>query len=271
MTNTSNPRKHFSNIKELAQNISEVGLIQPIAVRAVGEMYRLICGHRRLLAVKSLGWSEIPGNIFESDGSEDDWWMLSENLQRSDLSEVEKAEKLHEMIGHQSLSTRKIADKLGLNQGYVVKLLQVHGYPEEVKESIKSKAIGADTVRSINKLETPEEQIKVVSYAVDNELNRKQVDEAINIIKDLPPPIRSKLTDEPEYTVSHAVAECIVETEDEYYDGVVDYKTTKESVMNCKNILKSVNYKVLNVTEKTILRGELGLLKVQLDNILRSL
>ncbi|MCM0758500.1 hypothetical protein M7775_07940 [Sporomusa sphaeroides DSM 2875] len=139
-----------------------------------------------------------------------DWFMLSENLQREDLSEVEKAEKLHEMmIGNQSLSTRKAAEKLGLNQGYIVKLLQLHGYPTEVKEEIKAGAVAADTIRSINKLETPEEQTKVVSYVIDNELNRKQVDETIEIIKALPVSIREKLTEEPEYTIVNAKEEFV--------------------------------------------------------------
>jgi ParB-like chromosome segregation protein Spo0J len=134
--------------------------------------------------------------------------MLSENLQRSDLTEVEKAEKLHEMmLGDPTLTLRGISRKIGLDVGYLSRLLQLHGYPTEIKEEIKDGNIGADTIRSISKLETPEEQTKVVSYAIDRELNRKQVDETIEVIQDLPKDIRSKLTDEPEYTVEDAKEE----------------------------------------------------------------
>ncbi|WP_082378548.1 ParB/RepB/Spo0J family partition protein [Propionispora sp. 2/2-37] len=142
---------------------------------------------------------------------DDDWYMLSENLQRSDLTEVEKAEKLHEMMfGDRTITVRVASEKLGLSIGYISDLLKLHGYPTEIKEEIKEGNIGADTIRSINKLDTPEEQTKVVTYAIDNDLNRKQVDQTITIIQELPPSIRKKITDESEYTIEDAKEEYIL-------------------------------------------------------------
>lgn len=234
-------------------------------------------GNRRFLACQSLGWTEIPCIIIESTLEDNDWYMLIENIQRDDLSEVEKAAKIHEMIGDQSLSTRAIAEKLGLSQGYIVKLFQVHGYPIEIKESIKDGSVGADTIRSISKLSTPEEQIKVVSHAIDNELNRKQVDETITVVKDLPQPIRQKLTDEPLYTVKDAIKETVYEPEvvlegaGEFHEGKVTYESIKPQLTKCKSMLIDESIRAMKPIERIKLKGELQVFKARLEAILATI
>lgn len=198
-------------------------------------------GNRRYLACKSLGWTEIPCIIIESTPEDNEWYMFIENIQRDDLSEVEKAEWINKkMSGHPTLSAREISRRTGLHHDYISRLLQLHGFPIEIKEEIKSGTVAADTIRSINKLETPEEQIKVVSHAIDNELNRKQVDETIGIIKDMPDDIRRKLTEEPEYTIRDAFVEAevlAVEVSGEFHDGEITYDVLKPQLAKCKSML----------------------------------
>jgi N6-adenosine-specific RNA methylase IME4 len=57
-------RRDLGDIKGLAESIAELGLLQPIVVRLDGT---LIAGERRLQAVKSLGWTDIPVNIIDLD------------------------------------------------------------------------------------------------------------------------------------------------------------------------------------------------------------
>ena len=53
-------RKDMGDVNALAKSIKEVGLLHPIVI---SENFQLIAGERRLEAVKSLGWTEIPATI----------------------------------------------------------------------------------------------------------------------------------------------------------------------------------------------------------------
>lgn len=91
---TYNVRKDVidkEKIHELAKNIEENGLLQPIVVMAKGNRYELIIGQRRYLAFKELGWSKIPA-IIESIKNETDAILksFSENMLREELSIKDK-------------------------------------------------------------------------------------------------------------------------------------------------------------------------------------
>ena len=80
--------------------------------------------------------------------------MLSENLQRKDLSEVEKAEGIWEYMRCDSaLSPREIAKKLGIAESYLRSLLTLHGYPSEVKQMVKNGEIAANTTIPLKQLD----------------------------------------------------------------------------------------------------------------------
>ncbi|MEG6584187.1 ParB/RepB/Spo0J family partition protein [Dendrosporobacter sp. 1207_IL3150] len=92
------------------------------------------------------------------------WIMLSENLQRKDLSEVEKADVLKEIYVTSQRSGREMAAKLGLTLSYLQSLLSLAGYPTEVKQMIKTEEITAYQSRPLAQLQTPQEQIKVAEH-----------------------------------------------------------------------------------------------------------
>jgi ParB family chromosome partitioning protein len=91
-----NVRHSIDNIKQLAASIREVGLIQPVVVTQSGALYQLIAGHRRLAAVKELGWTEIPAYVIESDAAPK-LQQLVENVQREELTPLEEAQALFEL------------------------------------------------------------------------------------------------------------------------------------------------------------------------------
>ena len=277
-TNTQNPRKHFNRIEELAQNISEVGLLQPITVYPFGpDLYRISMGHRRFLACKSLGWQEIPCIVIDCSPEDVDWFMLSENLQREDLTDSEKGEAVEQIRTSQTgtVGIRELAQKLGVSKSDVHRWLQAAGYPEEVKQMIKQEEVTDYAISPIVQLETPQEQVKTAEYIRDNELNYSQAKETVEVIKALPMSIREKLTEEPEYTIVNAKEEFVdtyveaeVETIDEYYSGNTDYQTIKPMITNCKNALKEDAVRQLKPIEKVKLKGDLQVLKAQIESIL---
>lgn len=86
-----NPRTHVDPVKleELAKSIGEVGVIEPIIVRVLGDRYELIAGERRCRAAHMAGLVDIPTIVREIDDKEAAWLQTTENEQREDLHPLE--------------------------------------------------------------------------------------------------------------------------------------------------------------------------------------
>jgi len=87
------PRKQFNeeNLEELKQSISELGIIQPLIIRKVGNKLELIAGERRWRASQLLGLATVPVIERPSTDQEVLEMALIENLQRQDLNAIEEA------------------------------------------------------------------------------------------------------------------------------------------------------------------------------------
>jgi ParB family chromosome partitioning protein len=95
---SSRIRKDFGDINELAEDIKKNGLINP---PAINKDYQLLAGERRLRACKKLGWKQIPVNMIDTDGEEQDLSIeISENEARKEFTMTERlayARKLTEI------------------------------------------------------------------------------------------------------------------------------------------------------------------------------
>lgn len=110
---------------DLADNIEEQGLIQPILVRPVNGEYEVVAGLRRFTAAKELGWDSVPCRVLEMDDDEAMMAMLSENEFREDVDEEERAKLIARLLGRNDLlddnsttslqkySAGELAEKLG--------------------------------------------------------------------------------------------------------------------------------------------------------------
>lgn len=102
-------RKEFGEIKELAEDIRENGLINP---PVVNKNYELLAGERRLRACKSLGWSQIEVRMVDTRDAEHELNIeISENEVRKDFSKAERIDyaKRLERIEEIKASKRKTA------------------------------------------------------------------------------------------------------------------------------------------------------------------
>jgi ParB family chromosome partitioning protein len=124
-----NPRAGLPLVEELAESIRAYGLLQPIVLRPFGEGYEVVAGHRRLAAVHTLGWSDIPAVVRRADDGEAFLLTLVENLQRSDLSAREESRALETLVRERGWSTRQVAEAIKRSPAYVSKRLRVFEDP----------------------------------------------------------------------------------------------------------------------------------------------
>jgi ParB family transcriptional regulator, chromosome partitioning protein len=135
------PRREFDQEKlaELAASIKEHGLINPIMVRLLpGGSYRLIAGERRLRAFKLLGRESIPAVLDqEEEGKEVLSKQLVENLQRADLSPIERSEAVCRLRDEHGFSVRELALKLGISKSAVQRSLDIQTLPKDLLEALR--------------------------------------------------------------------------------------------------------------------------------------
>ena len=136
----SQPRRSFDAeaLAELAASIKEYGVLSPILVRVTeGGSYRVVAGERRFRASKLLGKTTIPAII---DSSDDDGATLAkqlvENLQRQDLSPVERAEAVGRLKEDGKLSIRDLATKLGVSKSAVQRSLDILELPDDLRAAL---------------------------------------------------------------------------------------------------------------------------------------
>jgi ParB family transcriptional regulator, chromosome partitioning protein len=108
----SQPRRYFDQekLESLANSIKEVGLLEPIVIRPIGDnTYELIAGERRLRACQIAKLENIAVNIIECDETRANHIRLMENLQREDLNPVEETEGILALLSlHLSVSQEEI-------------------------------------------------------------------------------------------------------------------------------------------------------------------
>lgn len=141
--NPNQPRKAFpeETLLELAESIKEHGLLQPILVKKQGGENIIVAGERRWRAAALAGAETIPVRFFQGDDREILEISLVENLQREDLSPLEVAASLKDMMKSLSLTQEEVARKISWKRSTVANKLRLLDLPKEIKDFLESGAI----------------------------------------------------------------------------------------------------------------------------------
>lgn len=137
--NPYQPRRIFpeSEILELATSISEIGLIQPIAVRKVKEsLYQIIAGECRFRAFKLLNKPEIPCFLFTCSDADMAVMAIAENVNRQDLSDYEISKSIRNVESHFPSKT-KLAESLGFQREDMYRYFAYDSLPDFVIEKLE--------------------------------------------------------------------------------------------------------------------------------------
>lgn len=186
--NPFQPRKTFNDdeLVELAETIEKHGLIQPIAVRKVGDRYQIISGERRTRATKLAGLSTIKAQVYENlDDKIMGEWALIENIQRVDLNPVEVAQSYQQLIDIHGYTHDDLAKAVGKSRSAITNALRLLKLPAQVLAWIQEGKIssGAARVLCSDKIDNPEE---IARRAIEEGLNVRQL-EALSRGEDISP------------------------------------------------------------------------------------
>lgn len=176
--NPKQPRKNFdpSALEELADSISQNGVLQPILVRKVGASYEIVAGERRYQASKMAGLKEMPVIIREIDDEDVFKLALIENLQRSDLTPLEEAKGYRQLINAQGLTQDALAKILSKSRSAIANTLRLMDLPKEVQDMMEESLLSAGHARAILAVPTEEGRIKLAQKVVRDNLTVRQTE-----------------------------------------------------------------------------------------------
>jgi ParB family chromosome partitioning protein len=180
------PRFVFDSAKlaELAQSISERGVIQPIVVRATGDSYELIVGERRLRATELLGRNTIPAIIVDSISNEEAMELtLIENIQREDLNPIEEARAYRRLMTECNMAQADVATRVGIDRSSVANFVRLLSLPEKIQDMIAQERLSAGHARALLALGTDSEKIALAEKVIAHELSVRQLEALVYINK----------------------------------------------------------------------------------------
>lgn len=167
----------LERLKELAHTIKSSGIINPVVVYKLGEVYRVVAGERRCLASILAGRQEIEARIFNEKprGFELKLIQWIENTAREDLTLHERLGNVKEIIHEYQLQNDGIEVNAtvlkhitGLSLSQTTYYLAVLNAPEDVQNQIQNGNIrNLDKAALISSVSSPEVRDHVMQACIN--------------------------------------------------------------------------------------------------------
>ncbi len=179
--NRYQPRDHFDEetLSSLAASIAEVGVIQPIVVRATDEGYELIAGERRWRAARRANLPSIPAIIRDSDDLGSLETAVVENLHRQDLNALEEAAAYQQLIEDFNFTQEQVATRVGRSRSAIANTIRLLQLPGAVQRLVIEGQLSAGHARALLVAAEPAEQERVAQRIVRDRLTVRETEELL--------------------------------------------------------------------------------------------
>lgn len=193
--NPYQPRTNFNQeaLEELSASIKQLGIIQPLTVRAKDDgTYELISGERRLRASKLAGLKKVPAYVRKADVEAMLEMAIVENIQRENLDPVEVALGYQRLIDECDLTQGQVADKVGKNRSTVTNLIRLLKLPPEIQSLLRAGSISVGHARALLAIEDDKDQIALANRIESEDLTVRDVERIVRSDGQEPNPVARK-------------------------------------------------------------------------------
>lgn len=170
------------SIDELVSSIRQVGMIEPVVVKVVGDRYEVIAGHRRTVAAETAGLETIPCHVVDATEEQVEMMKIHENLMRVDVNPYDEAQHYARLMREMKLSPMRIARLTNRSEGYVRDRLVILDYAPELQEAVAVGKLRLGVAKELAKLKDPAKQREMMGYAIGHGITaavaKKWVDES---------------------------------------------------------------------------------------------
>lgn len=157
------PRQEIDaqELAELVESVRRHGVLQPIVVRPAGDDYEVVAGERRWRAAEAAGLRTIPAVVRDLDDRQAVEVALVENLQRQDLSPLQRARAYRRLVEEFGLTQEQVAERVGKSQPAVANTLRLLQLPAPIQASLEAGRISEGHARAILGAGTPQRMLDV--------------------------------------------------------------------------------------------------------------
>lgn len=180
--NPYQPRKHFDSraLEELADSISEHGVIQPLVVTKIPTGYELIVGERRFRAALLAGLTTVPAIIKEQMVDQAKLEVaLIENIQRRDLNPIEEAQAYERLMKTFNLTQEQVAKKVGRSRPAVANTVRLLNLPAEVQRAVIEGKLAEGHARALLGLADTEKILLLYKIVIEKKWNVREVEDKV--------------------------------------------------------------------------------------------
>ncbi len=179
--NSEQPRRQFNeeSIASLAESIKNHGVVQPILVSRIDDMYMIIAGERRWRAAHVAGLTNIPAIVRTMDDLKLAQISLIENIQREDLSDVEEARAYRLLIDNFNLKQDEVADSVGKSRSYVANTLRLLKLEVSIQDKIVQGKISGGHGRVLLRETNPVSQLKWADLIIQKGISVRELEKLI--------------------------------------------------------------------------------------------
>ena len=160
-------------IEELAQSISEIGLLQPILIAINGERYEIVAGHCRYLAHMKIGMTTIKAVVRQMSETEIGLARATENIARRDLTPIEEAATYKNLMEKYGLTIEKVSQKMGKTPGTIRRRMDLLRMPPMLQKAVHSKKISMTVAEELWPIADEASLDYYLMFAIENGCTRE--------------------------------------------------------------------------------------------------
>jgi ParB family transcriptional regulator, chromosome partitioning protein len=193
--NRAQPREVFDEdaMAELVHSVREVGLLQPVVVRATGpDAYELVMGERRWRAAEAAGLELVPAIVRQTEDADMLRDALLENLHRSQLNPLEEASAYAQLLEDFSCTHEELAERIGRSRPQITNTIRLLKLSPPVQRRVAAGVLSAGHARALLALADPEQQDRLAARVVAEGISVRGLEELVAVGGDEPdtPPVR---------------------------------------------------------------------------------
>jgi len=181
-TNPRQPRQNFDDdaIGDLAESIRQLGILQPLLVRDLGQgRYELVAGERRLRASKLAGLERVPVMTVDTDDRGSLERALVENLHREDLNPIEEAEGYRQLLDEASLTQEELGRRLGRSRVTITNALRLLTLPPAIQKLLVEGRLSAAHGRALLGLQDNPFQLRLAQRVGAEGVSVRETEELV--------------------------------------------------------------------------------------------
>jgi ParB family chromosome partitioning protein len=173
------------DLDELVESVKNYGILEPIIVAHTPAGYQIIAGERRWRAAKQAGLKEVPVLIKVTTPKGMLEMAIIENVQRVDLSPIERAQAFQQLMRDFHFTNTQVAQKVGKSMAYVSNSLKLLMLPDAIKDGLAGGHISEGHARALVSLENERAMVDVYKIILKENASVRRAEELVRRMKDV--------------------------------------------------------------------------------------